>query len=231
MSNYRTPESQNRGHTEVRIAEVKADILHIIKTLPEEEAADKLARERVKIEQERTKDPKTGFLLIDSSSEEVGRMLAYSLRHSSPLAALGLDMDDLKGVNDSLGHEVGDKVIKVIGSLIEQRKRKEDLACKYPQGDEFFLFLPGTDLEGARELAERIRQEVPQRIRQEVPEINAHRYLKDVTISIGITTLAKNFQNAVNLRQEADQALLQAKNLGKNRVVVYEPSHGKSEAA
>ena len=129
-----------------------------------------------------------------------------------PTAAVMVDIDHFKKINDTHGHPVGDDVIREVATRLSDTVRPEDIICRYG-GEEFVLTLPHTPTEGARTVAERIREAV-QKI--EVPsEQGPVRF----TVSIGVSTYASGeaFDQIV---ERADKALYASKQSGRNRVTV-----------
>ena len=116
----------------------------------------------------------------------------------------------LKKVNDTYGHLCGDMVLTEIGKMLKNHKRLNDLVCRYG-GEEFAVILPNTKLEGSANYCEKIRQKVAQHPFK-YDTIKFH-----ITISLGF---ASSFRavSLGELLEHADQALYQAKELGRNRV-------------
>ncbi|MEX0645032.1 MAG: PleD family two-component system response regulator [Parvularculaceae bacterium] len=133
-----------------------------------------------------------------------------------PLSVMILDIDHFKSVNDTHGHDVGDKVIQEFAERIRASVRGIDLACRYG-GEEFLIAMPDTEKGFARIVAERLRQEV------EAARIvlNGGRDELQVTVSIGISSTedGQKDDTAQKLVKRADQALYVAKTGGRNRVI------------
>jgi diguanylate cyclase (GGDEF)-like protein len=134
-------------------------------------------------------------------------------RNKMTLAYLIIDIDDFKKVNDVYGHDVGDRVLRLVAQTIRTSLRKIDLLFRYG-GEEFIVLLPGTGAESAQRTAERIRGIVA---RAEHP-LEDGRKVK-VTISVGGCIYPQDAQNESHLLRMADKALYLAKEKGKNRVV------------
>jgi diguanylate cyclase (GGDEF)-like protein len=107
--------------------------------------------------QEALTDSLTGLATRARLEEEVQHLIAASVRERAPLTAVMLDLDGLKKINDERGHAAGDEAIAEAGRAIRSHLRRADRAFRFG-GDEFALFLPGTSLEGARVLVERIQR-------------------------------------------------------------------------
>ena len=132
-------------------------------------------------------------------------------RYLHPLAAVMIDVDHFKAVNDRLGHGAGDDVLREVARRLQATLRATDLAARYG-GEEFAVLLPETTLETAREAAERIRLAVG-----EAP-IKTRRGPANVTLSAGVAVLDEQMQELKALLEAADAALYAAKGAGRNRV-------------
>ena len=133
-----------------------------------------------------------------------------ALRHSRQLAALMIDIDHFKDVNDTYGHLAGDSVLRDLASILQKRLRPDDELGRYG-GEEFCAILPETPLDGAVKIAEELRRLVEEHaFVVEGEQIN-------VTISIGVAELKKG-QDLKAFYKAADEMLYQAKRSGRNRV-------------
>lgn len=133
-----------------------------------------------------------------------------------PLATMILDIDHFKQINDTYGHDAGDKVLKEFADCISKSVRGIDLACRYG-GEEFLVAMPDTDMAFAAIIAERLRHEIAGR----KFIINGGRDSVEVTVSIGIASTENGPENdtAQKLVKRADEALYEAKTGGRNRVI------------
>ncbi len=136
-------------------------------------------------------------------------MINVSLREQQPLGIIFFDIDHFKHINDQYGHLAGDKVLKRLSHLLQKRLRKSDIAARWG-GEEFVILLPDTALEAIYQMAESLRS----LIAHESFEINTR-----ITCSFGATIL-KEDEGAEGLLKRADGLLYQAKEGGRNRVIV-----------
>ena len=138
-------------------------------------------------------------------------------REKQTLSLIIIDIDYFKRYNDTYGHLVGDKTIKLVAkTLTNSIKRSSDLAARYG-GEEFAIILPNTNTEGAKQVANKIAREMAQlAIIHQNSLVNPY-----VTLSMGISTMIPNpEQNPQTLINQADNALYSAKNQGRNCIVI-----------
>ncbi|MFU8771784.1 MAG: diguanylate cyclase, partial [Anaerolineales bacterium] len=162
-------------------------------------------------------DPLTGLYnrrgLFELGKKEVAR----TLQSRCPIAAILLDIDHFKQVNDSFSHAFGDQVLKELSIRCKALLRKTDLLGRYG-GEEFAILLPETDEKSAIEIAERLRKSV-----EEKP-IETDRGSISVTISLGISIVSENTPELAILLDHADTAMYAAKQAGRNQFsVTYIP--------
>jgi len=142
--------------------------------------------------------------------------LAYAKRHRSDLSLLILDVDHFKAINDKLGHQAGDAVLKQLAATVKAALRMEDVFARYG-GEEFAIIARGIGGVDALAFAERVRRLVEQR-----------QFVHDetqvwVSVSVGIATLPRgDGMNAEELVRQADAALYAAKAAGRNCCKVQE---------
>ncbi|TDI43586.1 MAG: diguanylate cyclase [Acidobacteria bacterium] len=139
------------------------------------------------------------------------RELARASRSESSLALLMLDIDHFKSVNDTYGHAVGDLILKKVAATLSGRLRQADVLARFG-GEEFVVLLPQVTAAAALDSAERIRASV-ERTRFHAGGKRTH-----VTVSIGLAMFPDQSDAPESLLEAADQALYQAKKLGRNRV-------------
>ncbi len=176
------------------------------------------------IEQERQhyhelaiKDPLTKAYNRMKFGDEMAREQARAVRYGTPLSLVMLDLDDFKRVNDQFGHQAGDMVLVELVGLVRRKLRIIDILARWG-GEEFFVILPQTDLQGAAITADKLRRAVAEHAFGDLPR---------VTCSLGAGELAPG-EGADSLIRRVDSALYQAKSLGKNLVVQALPPKGEA---
>ncbi len=137
-------------------------------------------------------------------------------RYGRPLAALVIDIDHFKAVNDTYGHDAGDEVIKAVAEVLGAHKRVSDIVGRLG-GEEFALLLPEATLDNALAAAERFRQLIA-----DCPIVVPSRRIM-VTISVGASVARANLNGFGEVLKEADIALYEAKRSGRNRVCRFDP--------
>ncbi|KRC17599.1 sensor domain-containing diguanylate cyclase [Acidovorax sp. Root217] len=160
----------------------------------------------MKLEELATTDPLTGLRNRRAFDSHLEQELAIVQRRGTPLSLLMLDVDHFKRVNDTLGHDGGDRVLQAIAGHLKACARTVDVVARVG-GEEFAVILPSTGEAGAHEVGERMRQAVENGPWDEMP----------VTISVGVATLVDG-EDAERIYGRADAALYAAKQAGRNRV-------------
>lgn len=140
--------------------------------------------------------------------------LERSKRYDHDLSILLLDIDFFKSVNDTYGHQAGDKILTHLANTLLSTIREGDVAIRFG-GEEFVILLPETNRSEAKKLAERIRQNVE----TSTVSINKKKWVK-YTISLGIATYPESGKNQTKLLASADKALYRAKASGRNQVIL-----------
>lgn len=151
-----------------------------------------------------------GFAII------ADRLFGQAQRYKRPVSVLMVDSDNLKTVNDTHGHEAGNRLLKQLAARIQAELRYTDVPARYG-GDEFLLLLPETPSNGAAEVAERIRDSMAAK-----PMVYDGKTVLS-TVSIGVATFPEDGHSLDALVGRADRALYRAKQEGRNRVVCFQP--------
>jgi diguanylate cyclase (GGDEF)-like protein len=163
-------------------------------------------------------DGLTGLPNRRAVQDTLKRMVAQSARGVSPLAALLLDLDHFKNINDTLGHDQGDEVLAAAAVALQSAVRDSDFVGRYG-GEEFLLLLPETDKQAALEVAEKVRKAIAT-----IHLAN----LNQITASIGVAVIPDDAGDAPTLIRQADRALYSAKKNGRDRVETIMPGEHAS---
>ncbi len=161
-----------------------------------------------------TTDGLTGLTNHRTFQDRFGQMLDRAARHGHQAALLLCDIDFFKKVNDGYGHPVGDEVLRRVARVLAEVPRKIDITARYG-GEEFAVVLESSGAEQARQVAERIRQEVGKLV------VETEKGPLKVTMSIGIASFPDDARDRTVLVERADLALYHAKHSGRNQVVTY----------
>jgi diguanylate cyclase (GGDEF)-like protein len=154
-------------------------------------------------------DADTGILNRRGLQEIAELELERARRGERPLSIVVVDVDRFKEYNEEHGHNASDKVLKSIAKLLQENKRRIDVAARI-SGEEFALLAPDTDEHGAYVLADRLRREVREAFSS-----------TSLTVSLGIASYPKHGGTAEELMGGADRAIFAAKALGRDRTVIY----------
>lgn len=171
------------------------------------------AKLRDVLKQQSIIDPLTGLFNRRYMDETLKRELSRAERKTAPLSLIVIDLDHFKRVNDTFGHDAGDKVLSSTAQKIKDGIREGDLACRFG-GEEMVLILPECDRAAAFARADTIRQSIESMALQ-----HGAAPLGKITASFGVATYPADAGNAGSLFQAADRALYLAKSTGRNRVV------------
>lgn len=166
---------------------------------------DKLASSR----EEALVDSLTGLLNRRGCDEKL-----QNLDHADTHSSLAIDIDHFKKVNDTFGHFIGDNVIQRIAKTIQNHIGEQDLAVRFG-GEEFVVVMANTPIAEAKNIAEKIRISVS---KMTLKQRDTNTYLPSISVSIGIAQ-NDNISEWTTLFEQADNALYQAKNSGRNRCI------------
>jgi diguanylate cyclase (GGDEF)-like protein/PAS domain S-box-containing protein len=140
--------------------------------------------------------------------DSLNREITMVKRYETDLSLIMFDIDHFKKTNDTYGHDVGDEVLAGLAQLAEKCIWETDIVARWG-GEEFMVLLPHTNLDGALTLAERIRSRVAE---------NSFKTVGSITCSFGVTQFVKT-DDSETFTKRVDQALYEAKQKGRNRVV------------
>ncbi len=163
------------------------------------------------LEYQATHDQLTGLYNRQKFNDILAKEIKREKRYQNSLSMIIFDIDNFKYFNDTYGHDIGDEVLKVIASILLQNVREHDTVVRWG-GEEFIVLLPQTQLDGAKNVAEKIRMAIEKYEDEKIPI--------SITASFGVTSLEEK-DTDISFIKKADKALYQAKNNGKNQVIVY----------
>jgi two-component system cell cycle response regulator len=157
-------------------------------------------------------DALTGLYNRRYLETHLAEVITHAVNRGRLVSVLTLDVDFFKSVNDTYGHDAGDRVLQEMAGRLRAIIRNSDLACR-TGGEEFVVVLPGTDLHSAERVGERVRKMVAAK-----PFLAAPGCHLTVTISLGVASLLNVEDTPEELLKRADRALYRAKREGRNRV-------------
>ena len=173
-----------------------------------DEAHGKLVKANAQLHELSITDALTGCRNRRFFDEQLHREFALATRHRLRLSVLMIDIDHFKAVNDTFGHDEGDRVLRHVAGLLMRGARTTDFVCRYG-GEEFAILLPHTSGKSAFRLADRMRAAIEK-------EWDGCQ----VTISVGVETYSPGMADGECLVRGADEALYKAKRAGRNCVVL-----------
>jgi len=203
MSRHLESEERRHGTASEREQELKAKLIEL-------ESETQGLREQIREAAiKAVKDAVTGLPNRQAYDERMEQEFSRWKRFGEPLAVLVWDIDDFKKINDTYGHQSGDKALRAMAQKLKDTIRETDFIARYG-GEEFVVLLVGTDLEGAKEVAEKMRQRI------EKVGLKANTEMIRMTVSGGISMFRQG-DLPQDVFERADQALYKAKRNGKNQ--------------
>ncbi len=175
----------------------------------------RLVRSQSQLRELAQTDPLTGLANLRAFRVRIEEEVKRARRYRTPLTCVMADMDNLKPVNDQLGHAAGDRAIAAVAGILREELRETDFGARYG-GDEFVILLPHTSAEEGRVFAERACT----RVRERVVEISGWRIPLGASFGVACLPEGADEASAETLLREADAALYAAKRAGRGRVVV-----------
>lgn len=170
--------------------------------------ASRTTRQQKKLYEIATRDALTKVNNRLSFNEKLDGVIKRNRRNRVPVSLLMLDLDHFKRINDKFGHDIGDSVLIVFAELITSSIRESDAIYRYG-GDEFIVIADDTTIENASILAEQLRTKANK-------DLCLNKY--QLSVSIGVTTLLPDFDEVTSVLKRVDNALYEAKKMGRNCV-------------
>lgn len=177
--------------------------------------AAELAISNRRLQEAALTDPLTGLPNRRHALEAMQVEWASSIRHSRSLAVMIVDLDELKAINDTHGHDVGDIALRQVSEVLRRALRAQDILCRMG-GDEFLVICPDTDLAAVVVVAQRLRAAV------EAFEPDTGGPQLRMTVSVGVAIREPGMQGFNSLVKLADQGAYAAKETGRNRVIALQ---------
>lgn len=159
-------------------------------------------------------DELTGIYNRRKFNEISFREFIRAKRNKTPLSIIIMDLDHFKTINDTYGHATGDDVLKTVAKSISASLRSLDIFARYG-GEEFIICLPETSIIAAQKVAERIRLCINERVFHD-EQNNVFK----ISLSLGVAQIKEFSETIEDAIRDADKALYEAKNLGRNKVFV-----------
>lgn len=196
---------------ETKVEERTKELVELTKKLISEISERRQVEER--LARTATTDILTGIMNRRAMLEQLRYHSIRFQRNKTPFVILMVDIDNFKNINDTYGHDIGDEVLISIADILIKSTRSQDLVSRWG-GEEFLILLPDTKLDGGITAAEKIRL----RIANE--EIKTNELIIHATVSIGVAEF-KDGYTIESCIKNSDQALYEAKNKGRNKVIAY----------
>jgi diguanylate cyclase (GGDEF)-like protein len=187
---------------------------------------DEVNKQNSELKRLATRDSMTNCLNRRSFFERLEKTFSVAQSEKNPLGCVMVDIDHFKKINDEHGHGVGDKVLKMVAKLLESKFGNNDSICRYG-GEEFCVLLPGSGLEKTIEVAQEVRSTIESYATMGIETRTA----LTVTASLGVAALEQGATDPGKLVDQADRALYQAKESGRNRVEQWSAALSDSRAA
>lgn len=174
-----------------------------------------IQRLQTELREQAIRDFLTGLYNRRYLNDTLERELARAQRDAYPVSCVIIDIDHFKQVNDTYGHEAGDKVLQNLSSLLTAQTRAGDITCRYG-GEEFLLVLPKTNMQEASRIAERCRASF------QASAVTSGNTEVRTTFSAGVATYPAHGATSDEILVAADNAMYQAKAQGRNRVIAWQ---------
>ncbi len=187
---------------------------------------DEVNKQNSELKRLATRDPMTNCLNRRAFFERMEKAFALAQSEKKPLGCVMVDIDYFKKINDENGHGIGDKVLKMVAKLLDSKFGNKTIICRYG-GEEFCVLLPGAGLEKTIEIAQEVRATIESYATMGIETVTPIM----VTASLGVSALEQGAASPGVLVDQADKALYQAKEQGRNRVEQWSQALSDNRAA
>lgn len=209
LEKKRKQEEEYNRELEERIQKLQKELTTINDQIKQVKSREKHLAEEI------LKDPLTGIANRRAYEIRIAEEWERFKRYGHIFSVAVFDLDHFKNVNDSYGHKAGDLILKEVARLMRSSLRKSDLIARYG-GEEFVIIFTGTNINGAIEASEKLRQLIEKTKfvfkKQDVP----------ITVSAGVAQVESTDQSPADVFDRADRALYTSKSEGRNRVTSYQ---------
>ena len=187
---------------------------------------DEVNKQNSELKRLATRDPMTNCLNRRAFFERMEKAFTLAQSEKKPLGCVMVDIDFFKKINDEHGHGIGDKVLKMVAKLLDSKFGNKAIICRYG-GEEFCVLLLGTGLEKTIEVAQEVRATIESYATMGIETMTPMM----VTASLGVSAIEQGATSPAVLVDQADKALYQAKEQGRNRVEQWSQALSDSRAA
>lgn len=196
------------------VADANSEVAGTLKDRADE--IDQLRAELERVRQEAVQDPLTGLANRRAFDERLAESLDDTLQQLKNICLMMVDIDHFKQINDKHGHQIGDKILQFVASVLKKNFKGKDLVARFG-GDEFAVIIENAPRAGVLHMAETIRQQVEA---SQLRRTDTGEALGTITVSIGYDCL-RAADTSARVLDRADKALYSAKQDGRNRVMPF----------
>lgn len=223
-SNFNLRGAMATFNDETALQEANGVLLEMMDKL--RKSQDEVNKQNTELKRLATRDSMTNCLNRRSFFERMEKAFTLAQSEKNPLACVMVDIDHFKKINDAHGHGIGDKVLKMVAKLLESKFGNKGSICRYG-GEEFCVMMPGTTLDKAIEIAQEVRTTIESYATMGIDTATP----LSVTACLGVSAIEQGASSPGELVDQADKALYQAKDQGRNRVEQWSQALSDSRAA